>query len=288
MGTFLIRRILRTWPLYFLVVLVCFLFPQIVEGPLEKSLISFLTFTMNFNLKFSGLSHMWTLCVEEVCYLAFFFLIPLLGFKRILWVFGAMALLSLGLRIHLSNQYGLMGPEYFTKMWYPTFHHWDSFWYGCIAGVLYDRHKMANLKIKPLLLVASVLLMFLYLFLRAELGPGFRQLTQIINPLWGTLISLCLVLGVEAVPLRWLTIMGLPQIGRISYTLYLTHKLLIFNFVVINRRFDFLPAKGWLELAGCYVFLFAFGFVIFWLFERPLLKLLSLPWAKNNLAPART
>ena len=65
---FALRRMVRTWPLYFLVVAICFIWPGAADGPITKPLWSFLTFTMNVNLDpAEGLVSMWTLCVAQHC-----------------------------------------------------------------------------------------------------------------------------------------------------------------------------------------------------------------------------
>jgi len=276
MYLFLIRRILRTWPLYYLFIIVCFLAPQIVQRPIQKSLFSFLTFTMNFDLQMSGLAHLWTLCVEEFCYLFFFLMIPFLRSKKIIYVFLVFALLSLVGRFLFVAEFGPQTTRhYFRFLWYPTFFHWDAFWYGCILGYFYPQIKPWIQNKHIWFLLSSVLIFLLYIALAPEFGPIYRAIKQVTNPLWGTLISLGLVLGIEAIPARWLRITGVVLVGQMSYTLYLTHKVLIFNFVKWNRIFDILPEKTYIELGVCYLTMFLVGYLLYWVLERPIIQLVK-------------
>lgn len=94
---FWMRRILRIWPLFYLMVLLGFVaFPLIKQAlgqtPAETaSLFSFLTFTNNFDLLFSGppdsslLGVLWSIAIEEQFYLVWPLVIYFVPLKK-LWI----------------------------------------------------------------------------------------------------------------------------------------------------------------------------------------------------------
>lgn len=112
--TFYIKRILRTWPLYFInVILGFYLFPvvfshlemfQVAENANEMR---YLLFFSNIDIiqngipRFGGLGVFWTLSVEEQYYLLWPLLL-LLFYKRSLWLFG---LITIGAFVFRSFHY---------------------------------------------------------------------------------------------------------------------------------------------------------------------------------------
>ena len=291
MGLYAVRRILRTWPLYVLYVLACYLIPALIHYPLEKSLLSFFTFTMNANLERSGLTHLWTLCVEEWCYFIFLPLIPFLSGR---WIKGALLCLALWplyyRTVILSGTGALEYMEYFTRIHYPTLTHWDSFWWGCLFAFYYDGKPLArHFGLAALAGAAAVFAASVWLGFHFR-GQDTFALTfmQATFPVWGALGSALLVAGIPSLSSQWLRRTGLVRLGFMSYTFYLTHKSLMWVFIQWNRGAGWLPEKTWLELATCYVFVAMGGTLLFYIFEYPILKLLRRqPFGRGILAQAK-
>jgi len=138
--TFYLRRLLRTWPNYFFVLLLYLLIPAFREKPTTPPLWKFLTFTQNFGLRFGAFSHAWSLCIEEQFYLV----LPLVMF--VLWKIrrrdlalglAAFAILfGMVLRGMLWLKYVAPFSEpseaYWRMIYYPTWGRLD----GLILGVL--------------------------------------------------------------------------------------------------------------------------------------------------------
>ncbi len=270
------RRVIRTWPMYFLFIGVCFLIPSLPEFPVTKPFWAFATFTMNYDLKPGGLAHLWTLSLEEWCYFLFAFTIPWLASPRIRWVFIVLALIPLGLRVYMLSESGpLRYFEYFTEIHYFTLTHWDSFWWGCLLGS-FGRLNLSE-KIQRRCLFSGVLLMIAAIIVGFYFRRNPTVWLQTIYPVWGALCSALIVCGLPLVPAHWLVRTGLVHLGIISYTLYLTHKVILMNFFRLNRFYGLLPSHSWPEVLTGYIFVFAVGALLFYVFERPILKYLRRP-----------
>lgn len=270
------RRVVRTWPMYFAFVLLCFSIPALPEFPIQKSLLSFLTFTMNFNLNPSGLGHLWTLCLEEWCYLIFLLLIPFVTKPWIRYVFLTLAMQALILRALIIWHEGPLDyRSYFRLIHYFTLTHWDSFWWGCLLATFY-KGPMANRRTGGYLLFCSFLFFALCLVLAFHLRRGIPlAVLQVSFPLLGALGSAFLVLGIPSASTKWLRRSGLVKLGVMSYTFYLSHKVLMAGFIRLNRQWEWLPPMGWLELLGSYAFMLGAGTILFYAFEVHILRFLQ-------------
>lgn len=115
-GAFYVRRILRIWPLYFVVVFIGFFVLPVLKAHFgqhtgaETAKISyFLLFLANFNDIYHGcqtptLTLLWSVSVEEQFYLVWPLLIALVPNRHLGWLFGALGVLSLGFRaIHVHD-----------------------------------------------------------------------------------------------------------------------------------------------------------------------------------------
>jgi|GEM_PF-3122638 len=275
MKLYAIRRVIRTWPLFHLILALGFLIPVLPEFPIAKPWWSFATFTMNFDLHKSGFVHIWTLCLEEWCYFIFLMLIPFLRREGVRTVFLVLALLPLALRILIIWKYGpLSYADYFTKIHFFTLTHWDSFWWGCLFAGVYKGPTT-----KPMgyiFLAASALVFAVGIILgfnsRFDAPLAFMQITF---PLWGALGSALLCAGIGAVPAGVLRKTGLVQFGIMSYTFYLTHKIFISGFVKINRAWGIVDAYSWPELFLSWAFMLVGGTILFFAAERHILRLLQ-------------
>lgn len=116
---FYMRRVLRIWPLYFLVVLICLLlvpmFQQYIHGAFPMKIgteklnpVLYLTFLGNFDFIYHGISNtliapLWSVSVEEQFYLAWPLIIAFIPRKYLLPVFVTLILGSISYRLFLSE-----------------------------------------------------------------------------------------------------------------------------------------------------------------------------------------
>ena len=95
-GKFLIRRSLRIWPLYFLVIAIGPVLVSWLQEPTPNYTWN-LFFIGNFDVIFSQkwlypFSHLWSICIEEHFYLIWPFLIAYVPIKRLTTVFLSLIL----------------------------------------------------------------------------------------------------------------------------------------------------------------------------------------------------
>ena len=216
----------------------------------------------------------WTLAIEEQLYLAYFLLL----FVRVRWGWGVTIAVCLGGRLAwmllshvlwLKYGYGLPVPE-------GALSHWFTWALGAIGvevffGLIQLRRWSRDLRLAVLLIVGATLLSY-YL-------PGIAKDTTLKNiawfllhPLWG-LGFFILVNRLVLAEQSWIRRTTVPvvvsllaTVGIFSYSLYLTHELVIIQ----SWRWAnpaWLQSVNVLLLTVPITILFAWAF--FWFCERP-------------------
>jgi peptidoglycan/LPS O-acetylase OafA/YrhL len=143
-GKFLIRRSLRIWPLYFLVIAIGPVLVSWLQEPTPNYTWN-LFFIGNFDVIFSQkwlypFSHLWSICIEEHFYLVWPFIIAWVPVKRLMTVFLTLIMLSIGFRMYAW--------AHFDQGWYYVFAHtlsrMDVLVIGAIGGYF---HSLSPIKI---------------------------------------------------------------------------------------------------------------------------------------------
>lgn len=299
---FYLRRCLRIWPVYFLVVAVNIVAAaSLGKGEITAALPWLATFTYNYRMILDGEiwpanGHLWTISVEEQFYLAFPFLFAYLPKLRLAAALIICVALGPVLRILLSAWFGELawddGLKAFAVMVFAPAH-FDAFSLGALLALfrpfLTSRRQLARCFLIAALAVAFVY-GSIYLSINAALkgfnSEAFRCIYSGI--LWGegrqiwvygavTGLSAALIALILAGE-RWLcSLCKLPllqPIGRISYGGYIYHApvLMLHHALFGNAGASSLTfSLG--KFAFAYPVTLLLAFLSYRYFEAPILKL---------------
>jgi peptidoglycan/LPS O-acetylase OafA/YrhL len=276
---FYARRILRIWPLYFLVFFGLVLLNHVLPGAGADSpakWLFFMLFAGNWYITFNGwieypVNPMWSLSVEEQFYIVIPFLASL-GRRALVAVNVAVIAVSYGVIVWYAR--GFTTPPGFSGQWTNSFVHFQFFAGGMLLALaLRGRRPDWHVAIRTglwLVAIAAWLAASSVFGIKADFPHA--TVTE-------SLAGWSLVLGGAALML--IATLGTPQrflpaplvyLGRISYGLYLTH---IFFFWLVYDKF-----KPWLAGLGDDVGMLlalaatvAVASVLYRTFETPFLRL---------------
>ncbi len=288
---FFVRRLLRTLPAYLVVVAVYAAFPALWDRKQLQPVWQFLSFTQNLFIdpgQSNSLSQAWSLCVEEQFYLLLPAAMLLFGarasWKAIVTAIVAILVLGMGLRGYLWLHHvarpamSLAGEpdprRYLRYIYYPTWTRLD----GLLAGVslalvrCFRPQAWARLASRPNLLLASgVLGVLASMALFGDQIAGFAG-TVFGFPLLAFSLAALVAGGSQATSLigRY-AVPGAGGLAAASYSIYLTHKLAYRAVINLSAHApaglkDLTPA---LAIGAALVL----GAALYWLVERPFLKL---------------
>ncbi len=243
LSEFFIKRFFRIIPPFLFVVILYAAFPTLREWGHLSPIWRYLTFTLNFGLdlrKYGTFSHAWSLCVEE----QFYFFLPLLFVLFSYFKMGSKAaylLIALfigGFIIRLwswnhfiepvlsTDNYGAYWNEY---VYYPTYNRLDSLLVGVSVAGLYTFYPsvkaIVNKYCNLVMLLGIALWVISYLVCK-----GYSTYN---TTMWGfPLIALSYGLILAAVvcpvsPIYRFKSYITAQIATLSYSMYLTHKIVI-------------------------------------------------------------
>lgn len=271
---FLLRRVLRIFPIYYLLLLVV----AVQRGGPDLPWCA--AYMANVHFAFGGgvtsLTHTWSLSVEEHFYLLW---PPLVAFggpvvaRRVLW-FGV---LPLALLTIVWFQWLAPSPHTELALRYLSPVRFLSLAAGCLLAFhepdLQARPRRWRWIGRGLLLLGALVSNAVLVVVPLQLGrapwlqPDQFQLAYLASAvLLSSGALLCCVCAGERSPLRWLAVAPLRAIGRISYGLYLYH-LPLFQWLGEPAT----AGRQALALAAS----FAAATVSYWAIERPLLRFAS-------------
>jgi peptidoglycan/LPS O-acetylase OafA/YrhL len=281
---FYIRRALRIFPIYYLVIVVLLVFRQYTTVNFHDALIYCLTYTANFYFIKIGnwegqISHLWSLAVEEQFYLIWPWFIILINRKYLLHVIFSFIIIGLASQYYFSNipKADLMPNASF-----------DGFGLGALlAWVLIFKKDFAKrfYKIVRILGFLAFILFSVKLFVpTVSINIPSRFLTFLFS-IW---ILTYVVLNAESGTLKFKFIFQNPILlflGKISYGMYLYHFIIpsLLNTILINKYFnphlpDFLYVQNlkWLFFFENFFLLILISWLSFIFIEKRFLNL------KNN------
>lgn len=299
---FFARRLLRTLPAYLVVVALCFMFPIVRERPAIQPLWQFLTFTQNFGdvSPLKAFSHAWSLCVEEQFYLTFPGIVAILAVRpqpaKVVGVFIAVLMLGIVSRGYFwltdvaQPQFDPTGlpnlGHYMTLIYYPTWARLDGLLAGAgIAAIQIFRPTWwqvltarANL-LAGAGLVGVIVSAIFFQDMIAKFLPALFGF-----PLLAGSMALLVVAGSDDRSLigRY-SVPGVRALAAGAYSLYLSHKM-IFHAVESLAPWWPQPVQALSLSIGLVAALLA-GALLYWLVERPFLKLRDRLHGSSNVAP---
>ena len=268
---FYIRRFLRIFPLYYLIIAISFLFLQDVKTPVHWS--KFLYFWGNFEMihnnawTLASLNPLWSISIEEHFYLFIPFLVGLFPTKYLKYLFWTIILFSVGYRFYITK----VVPNNWMHIYMHTLSQMDLL---AIGGLLALQHFHQPFKFEQPT--------FIYLIL---LAAFIILLTLLDTKDYTTLYNATIKKYVFAVPLIFLLLFFifssnpafdfikhnriLNYFGKISYGIYL------YNAMVIDQlaRVNWLQNHYWIKLPLDIVLTLVLATLSFELFEKQFMKL---------------
>lgn len=279
------RRAFRILPAFLVVLGVYAAWPAAREAPGLAPAWQFLSFTLNLMIDYEhdkAFSHAWSLCVEEHFYLLFPWLAwwlarrPSLG-KALAVGLGVVAF-GMAVRgyvwLHdmapVRDQDGpTFGLRFVEGIYYPTWARLDGLLAGVALAALRMGRPVAWTRLQRhagLVLAAGVGLFALAVWLFGD-RLGFWP-SVLGYPLLSLSLALC-VGAATAMPSR-VAVPGMGWLARVSYSLYLSHKLALHAVAMWWVR----PWQihGWVAFGAYAIGVLAVGASLYYAVERPFLR----------------
>ena len=284
-GGFYLRRAFRVLPAYLAVLSLYFVLPVFREAPGISPLWQFLTFTENFRIDYfndQAFSHVWSLCVEEHFYLVLPLLVLVLmrrpRFGTAVAVICGVLTLGLAVRyyIYVHQLRPTIDTDSFTtlyveKIYYPTYTRLDGLLFGVVLAAIktfrpvWWQRAMGHghaLTLAGAATCAAAFWLFRDRFSFAGTVAGFPLMS----------LGLALLVCASISPTSFLSkARGFGWIATLAYSLYLTHKEVVH---LDARYFPWLTqGSGWPAMIVYFATSFAVAAVLYFLIERPFLKM---------------
>jgi peptidoglycan/LPS O-acetylase OafA/YrhL len=286
---FYIRRAMRTWPAFWVVLAVYFIFPNQVGGDTLLPLWKYLTFTQNFGLHGgTSFSHAWSLCIEE----QFYFVLPILVLAGV-WDAKpkAWALMSILLGVGIASRtvlwfsHGQLKGGYYPYIYYATLCRFDEFLPGIAVAMIKSFYPSTwdaltkrghSILAVGLIITAVMLVLADRLYLVKGYGYGLFM-TSVGFSMLAIAFSVLIIAALS--PSSWLHRVRIPgayHVALWSYSEYLSHKAIATFVKQQFVRWD-LP-QAWMLAAITMACLLA-GWMLSSVVEAPFMRL------RNRLAP---
>lgn len=277
---FFMRRIIRIWPLYFLAVILKIWLIPFLNGmsftAIKTNLLYACTFTINYQLIFDEMvktySILWSICIEEHIYLLLPFL--LLLFKQKFKIVTYFLIVS-GLISWLCF-FKMQSAGHFSYAYFVSSSYFYYFGIGMLVACIYNgKMPGKNLEhtiFKPITQAIVFIIFFGFVFN----GWGNHK----------SLITTLTITGLFGGYLVWASVQEnfilklkpsfSKYLGNISYAMYVTH------IITIGLAIAFFKKKGIHFSEGAFgwglpilatVLCMAFSTLLYYCFERPILKL---------------
>ena len=255
-----VRRVLRIWPLYFLVVAVGLLAFHRMGGDIRGSISPLFSFTANFaqggGRLAPTLSHLWSLSIEEQFYLVWPVALALLSRRALTNLCFTMVAIAFVSRLAIGGLTGSWSVAYTA-----TTSHFDSLALGTLVALNVDRLKAFS-KVQGLGLMALCVLGMAAVPL-AFPASGASPTGALVA--YSAVPFFCAAIVALAIGTRG-TFLARPRMaafGRLTFGLYMWHLVALVA----------LHPVGFVQIAACFVGTVAVAAASYYGFERPFLSL---------------
>ncbi|HRP37298.1 MAG TPA: acyltransferase [Candidatus Dojkabacteria bacterium] len=285
---FIVRRIVRIFPLYYFVLILCLIllpltFPKLLGPEFDYYLNHqawFWTYTQNWLYSKTGfpenqtLVHLWSLAVEEQFYIFWPLVVKIFNTRRLFIVCLIIVVFSLIFRFYIGAKLGLIHPFQYMA----TLSRMDALIIGAIIAILIRKRKIWLEKYTiPVFVVCLLVLIGTMLYLRAILFLRLAPMYTIIDILSGCLLIFMLNRK-KIFVLRPLYHPVFIFLGKYSYGLYIYHFILfnVFENSVLPGLVTIIESEKIASLAGgAVVFIVSFPISVlsYKYLEQPFLKL---------------
>jgi peptidoglycan/LPS O-acetylase OafA/YrhL len=277
---FYIRRVFRIVPLFYVMILIYWIRDALVFGILHPASEVFLNASLLFNLVPACITSFvwggWTIGVIAFLYLLF----PLIhkyirNLYSALALFSATVLIAYGwsyLIIHYGEVIGYLTPgDINVVLGFGFLQHLPVFACGIVVyRLLFDYFTQLSQKKKNI--YGMIFITVFIVFYAVLLTEYFQNTVRGMNILHGICFS-CLVLGLGLKPFHFLVNSKTTSLGKISYSMYLFHPIIIFTIIPVYRElYHFLPVSifGYLvSLMVTLVLLTVISWISYKYLERP-------------------
>ncbi|MBX6360615.1 MAG: acyltransferase [Acidobacterium ailaaui] len=243
---FIIRRALRIFPLYYLVLITLFIIDPVLNlnipgnkfGFYQEHQIWFWVYMQNWLLGYYGLpdnyilAHFWSLAVEEQFYLIWPFIVLFNSRKKIIQISLMLIVFAIIFRLKLGSIIGFNNPYYSYST---TLARMDALLIGGIAAIMIRYNKELLEKVVKFIFILSGLLIIASFLLLHSLNfytllPKQTLFYSVID-----LFFMCmLILNLNTSPFRNLRIFEsnfLRFLGKYSYGIYVYHNIIYESFI---------------------------------------------------------
>jgi peptidoglycan/LPS O-acetylase OafA/YrhL len=282
--TFYAKRALRILPAFLVVLAVYALVPGLRESRNLAPIWRFLTFTVNFGLDYritGAFTHAWSLCVEEQYYLLLPLIAPVLWRIRSRWMIAGLVFVILiggmSLRAVIWHHWNLTDGDtasLLRDLYYPTYTRLDGLLMGVLLAALSIFRPVQWQRYADFWLTfpAAVGCLAVSGCLNLEGGITLSNLSApILYPLFtlgiALLLSSFLRVEKQLQLFRWT---GAGFIAEISYSLYLSHKIVMH---IVKETVPIPWRTGWAVVALHYAASIAVATLLFFAIERTFLLL---------------
>ena len=272
-GFFMIRRSLRIWPLYFLLVALA---PLIVKWTASghPNYLANALFVGNFEMIQSQswtypFAHFWSICIEEHFYLFWPFVIAFTPIKKLLYVFGGIVLVSVGYRLYT---FYYLDAKWFN-LFLNTLSRIDVLVIGAIGAYFYSKNKI-EFSLRPIIRIVLWIILISYLcwdsfvLWDSALTAGFKKYFYL------AIVSILLLdFNFNQRYKHWLPAKSIVHyFGKISYGIYMFSNI-IQLIVIKNIMWPMAWGNMWVYFGLVIGLSLVIPIISYELVEKPILKL---------------